>query len=112
MLVKKITWLGNTHETVKGYSGIVKGEIGYNLDKVQRGLDPLDWKPMSSVGHGVKEIRIHENNEYRILYVAKFEESIYVLHAFVKKSEATLKREIAQAKRRYAEMLEIRRVKK
>ena len=110
--MKKITWLGNTHETIKGYSDIVKQEIGYNLDKTQRGEDPHDWKPMSSVGPGVKEIRIHEDNEYRVLYVAKFRESIYVLHAFVKKSEQTLKKDIILAKNRYAEMLEMRRVKK
>lgn len=112
MFMKKITWLGNSHAIVKEYPGSVKQEIGYNLDKVQRGLDPYDWKPMSSVGHGVKEIRIHEANQYRVLYVAKFEESIYVLHAFVKKTQQTLKREIAQAKQRYAEMIEMRRVTK
>ncbi len=110
--MKKIAWLGDTHETVKGYSNVVRQEIGYNLDKVQRGLEPHDWKPMSSVGSGVKEIRVHEENEYRVLYVAKFEESVYVLHAFVKKSEQTLKRNIELAKKRYSEMLEMRRAKK
>ncbi|OGT59859.1 MAG: addiction module toxin RelE [Gammaproteobacteria bacterium RIFCSPHIGHO2_12_FULL_45_12] len=79
---------------------------------MQRGLEPYDWKPMNSVGSGVKEIRIHEENEYRILYVAKFEESLYVLHAFVKKTQQTLKRDIDLAKQRYAEMLEMRRTKK
>ena len=110
--MKKITWLGDTHETVKSYSSIVKQDIGYNLDKVQRGREPCDWKPMSSVGRGVKEIRIHQENEYRVLYVAKFEESIYVLHTFVKKTQQTLKRDIDLAKQRYAEMLELGRVKK
>jgi phage-related protein len=110
--MKQITWLGSTHQTVKGYTVKVKQEIGYNLDKVQRGLTPHDWKPMPSVGHGVKEIRIHEENEYRILYVAKFAESIYVLHAFIKKSEQTLKREIDLAKHRYIEMLTMRRLEK
>jgi len=57
---------------------------------------------MSAVGSGVKEIRIHEENEYRVLYVAKFEESVYVLHAFVKKTQQTLKRDISLAKQRYA----------
>ncbi len=89
--MKKITWLGDTHQTVKSYSNIVKQEIGYNLDKVQRGQEPYDWKSIISVGRGVKEIRIHEENEYRVLYVAKFEESIYVLHTFVKKNTADIK---------------------
>lgn len=109
--MKKITWLGNTREVVKNYSDNVKSEIGYSLDKVQRGLDPYDWKPMSSVGEGVKEIRIHEENEYRVLYVAKFEESIYVLHVFVKKTEQTLKRDIDLARQRYADLLQMRRKK-
>ena len=110
--MKNITWLANTHETVKGYSDIVKQQIGYNLDKVQRGLEPHDWKPMSSVGSGVKEIRIHEENEYRVLYVAKFEESVYVLHAFVKKTEQTVKRDIDLAKQRYGDLLKMRRAQK
>ena len=110
--MKKIIWLGNTHQTIKGYVDNLKQEIGYNLDRVQKGEEPYDWKPMSSIGHGVKEIRIHEENEYRVLYVAKFEESIYVLHAFVKKTQQTLKRDIGLAKQRYAEMLEMRRIKR
>ena len=110
--MKQITWLGNTYQSVKSYSGIVRQEIGYNLDKVQRGQDPHDWKPMISVGSGVKEIRIHEDKEYRVLYVAKFEESIYILHSFIKKTEQTLKKDIELAKQRYIEMLEIRRAKK
>jgi phage-related protein len=110
--VKKITWLGNTHETVKGYSILVKQDIGYNLDKVQRGIDPCDWKPMTSIGQGVKEIRIHEENEYRVIYVAKFEESIYVLHAFVKKTEQTSKKDLGLAKQRYIDMLKMRRLEK
>lgn len=109
--MKPITWLGNTHQTVKDYSQTVKREIGYNLDKVQRGLKPFDWKPMSAVGPGVNEIRIHEENEYRVLYVTKFQESIYVLHCFVKKTEQTLKKEIDLARQRYTDLLIKRRNK-
>lgn len=110
--MKRITWLGSTHQTIREYSDDVRQEIGYNLDKIQRGQEPYDWKPMPLVGQGVKEIRIHEKNEYRVLYVAKYEESIYVLHVFVKKTQQTLKRDIDLAKQRYAEMLETRRMKK
>lgn len=109
--MKKITWLGNTNDVVRGYSNNAKSEIGYNLDKVQRGMEPFDWKPMPSVGQGVKEIRIHEENEYRVLYVAKFEESVYVLHAFIKKTQTTLKKDIDLAKQRYADLLQMRRRK-
>lgn len=82
------------------------------MDKVQRGADPFDWKPMTSVGKGVKEIRIHEENEYRVLYVAKFEEAIYVLHSFVKKTQQTSQKDIDLGKQRYSEMLSMRRVLK
>jgi phage-related protein len=110
--MKQIIWLGKTHERVKSYSNSVKQEIGYNLEKIQRGLEPSDWKPMLSVGHGVKEIRIHQENEYRVLYVAKFAGSIYVLHAFVKKSQQTQKRDIDLTKQRYLEMINMRRTQK
>lgn len=109
--MKKITWLGNSYDVVRGYSSNAKSEIGYNLDKVQRGMQPFDWKPMPSVGQGVKEIRIHQENEYRVLYVAKFEESVYVLHAFIKKTQQTLKKDIELAKQRYADLLQMRRKK-
>lgn len=90
----------------------MRREAGYNLDKIQRGGDPFDWKPVTSVGQGVKEIRIHENNEYRVFYVAKFKEAIYVLHSFVKKTEQTLQKDIDLGKKRYAEMLIMRRTLK
>jgi len=108
--MKKIIWLGNTHETIKSYPDIIRQEAGYNLDKVQRGMNPYDWKPMSLIGLGVKEIRIHEKNEYRILYVTRFEESIYVLHVFEKKTDQTSMRDINLARKRYKEILEIRRL--
>lgn len=107
--MKGIIWLGKTNQQVREYPPDIRREIGYNLDKVQRGLEPCDWKPMVGVGNGVKEIRIHDSNEYRVLYVAKFDEAIYVLHSFVKKTQTTLKKEIDLAKKRYAEMMNIRR---
>lgn len=107
--MKDIIWLGDTHKIVKGYAINVRREIGYNLDKLQRGFDPIDWKSMVGVGQGVKEIRIHEDNEYRIFYVAKFKEAIYVLHSFTKKTEKTAKKDIDIGKKRYTEMLQLRR---
>lgn len=110
--MKPIKWLGDTHKAVKEYPVNVRQEIGYNLDKVQRGLEPFDWKSMNSVGQGVKEIRIHEKNEYRILYVAKFQEAVYVLHSFVKKTQQTAQKDIDLGKQRYSEMLNMRRLSK
>ena len=109
--MKDIIWLGATHQDIKGYPSEVKQDIGYNLDRIQRGLDPCDWKPISSVGLGVKEIRIHSDNEYRVLYVAKLEEAVYVLHSFIKKTQQTPTKDIALAKKRYAELLSLRRTK-
>jgi phage-related protein len=64
---------------------------------------------MNSIGAGVKEIRIHQDNEYRILYIAKFSESIYVLHSFIKKTEKTLKKDIDLAKNRFDDLTKKRR---
>ncbi len=79
-------------------------EVGYQLGFVQLGFDPLDWKPMSSIGQGVKEIRIHVAGEFRVFYVTKFEEAIYVLHAFQKKTKKTPKRDIDIAKTRFRKL--------
>ena len=108
--MKETIWLGSTNRIVREYPIHVRRGVGYALDRVQRGLEPYDWKSMIGVGNGVRELRIHEENEYRVLYVAKFEEAIYVLHSFLKKTQQTAKRDIDIAKKRYAEVLEIRKV--
>lgn len=80
--------------------------IGFQLDKVQHGYDPDDWKSMETVGPGAREIRVKdENGIYRAIYVAKFEEAIYVLHCFQKKSEKTEQHDIEVARKRYNELL-------
>jgi phage-related protein len=67
---------------------------GFQLRRVQQGLDPNDWKPMSSVGPGVREIRIRVGDAYRVFYVATFDEGVYVIHAFAKKARKTARRDI------------------
>ncbi|MFF0531599.1 type II toxin-antitoxin system RelE/ParE family toxin [Nocardia amikacinitolerans] len=63
-------------------------ENGYQLDRVQRGLDPTDWKPVSAVGLGVREIRVRDDNgAFRVIYLAKLADHIYVLHCFQKKTQ-------------------------
>ena len=77
------------------------------MDKVQRGHDPDDWKPMTSVGPGVREIRVQdEHGAYRVMYVTKFGETIYVLHCFVKKTQKTNAADLALASKRYKELQE------
>lgn len=77
-------------------------EAGFQLSKVQNGLDPADWKPFDGVGAGTKEIRIRQDGgAFRVMYVAKFDEAVYVLHCFQKKTQATSRRDIAIATARY-----------
>jgi phage-related protein len=108
--MKPIEWLGNTIKLIRSYPPEIRQEIGYNLDKIQRGIEPSDWKPMRGIAPGVKEIRIHDNKEYRVIYVAQFEEAIYVLHAFIKKTEKTAKLDLELAKKRYTDLLAKRKL--
>lgn len=79
------------------------------LTLVQGGDLPTDWKPMRTVGPGVMEIRVHASGEFRVMYVAKFNEAVYVPHAFGKKSRKTLRADLDLARDRYAQMLASRR---
>ena len=85
---------------------------GFQLRAVQRGVDPSDWKPMASVGPGVREIRIHTGLEHRVIYIAKFSEGVYVLHGFEKKSPKTPPRDVAIARSRLRELVRARRSEK
>jgi len=82
---------------------------GFELRRVQQGLQPSGWKPMASVGTGVEEIRAHTGQEHRVFYIARLEESVYVLHAFEKRSRKTPAREIEVARARLREALAMRR---
>lgn len=77
-------------------------DIGVELTLVQGGDLPTDWKPIRGVGAGVMEIRVHRPGEFRVIFVAKFAEAVYVLHAFGKKTQKTPKADLDLAKRRYA----------
>ena len=82
---------------------------GFELRRVQQGLQPTDWKPMVSVGAGVEEIRVRTAQEHRVFYIARFEEGVYVLHAFEKRSRKTPAREIEVARDRLRHVLATRR---
>ncbi|OCH98061.1 hypothetical protein A8135_12930 [Legionella jamestowniensis] len=102
--MKKIIWLGSSYKDLLAFSKPAKQIAGYNLDRIQRGLEPADWKPMPSIGKGVKEIRIHSENEYRVIYTAQLTEGIYVLHSFVKKTQKTSQKDLELAKKRFNEI--------
>lgn len=108
---KPLFWLGNSLDAVKSFSPNARREAGHQLGIVQDGKEPADWKPMETVGAGVREIRIHVESSYRVLYVAKFAEAVFVLHGFEKKTRRTLKADIDLANRRYRELLNKRKRK-
>lgn len=99
--MKWISFVGRSLNDLKQFPEDAKSEAGYQLDKVQRGLDPTDWKPMKTVGAGVAEIRIKDGQSiYRILYIAKFVDTVFVLHAFKKKSQKTAQKDLDVARQR------------
>jgi len=96
-------------EDLRAFPLTARREAGHQLDLVQHGREPDDWKSMSTVGRGLKEIRIRdEAGAFRVVYVAKFADAIYVLHCFQKKTERTSKADVELAAGRYRELLKER----
>ena len=104
--MKLLQFLGDSRNRLREFGVNAKQDAGFQLDKVQRGERPDDYKPMPSIGKGVEEIRIwDESGTYRIIYTARLADVIYVLHAFQKKTQATSKRDIDLAKVRFDELM-------
>lgn len=108
---KRIVWMGSSRDDVRRFPREARRKAGFELRAVQRGQEPTDFKPIPSVGAGVYEIRIHSQNAYRIFYIARFEEVIYVLHAFQKKTQKTAKHDIDIARQRYKEVQDYRQAR-
>ena len=102
---KPLCWLGTSLEDVRAFPDDARREAGYQLGRVQQGLMPSDWKPMTSVGAGVFEIRIRTRTAHRVFYAAKFQEAVYVVHAFAKRSRRTPQAEIDLGRARLADLL-------
>jgi phage-related protein len=84
----------------------VRQDVGYQIDKVQRGGQPDDFKPMPAIGKGVEEIRVRDDSgTYRVIYTARVADAVVVLHAFQKKTQTTPQRDIDLAKKRFAELM-------
>ena len=99
--MKPIVFLGDALDRLRDFPEGAKKEAGVQLHKVQLGGDPSDWKPMTSVGSGVREVRIREDGgAFRILYVAQIADAVVVLHAFQKKTQRTEKRDLDLANAR------------
>jgi phage-related protein len=104
--MKVIRFLGDSRKALKKFPNDARREAGYQLDRVQMGLPADDFKPMPSIGKGVEEIRIWEaSGTYRIVYTARLAETVYVLHAFQKKTRATSPRDIEIACERFRQLM-------
>ena len=106
-----MSWLGSSLDDLRAFSEEARRDAGYQIGRVQQGQMPSDWKPMTTVGAGVIEIRVHTGLEHRIFYVAKYEEAVYVLHAFEKRTRQTPQSEIDLAQKRLADLVRRRRQK-
>lgn len=97
--------LGDSLKCLRDFPEDARQDAGYQLDKVQHGEQPDDFKPMPSIGKGVEEIRVRDDSGvYRVIYTARFADAVYVLHAFQKKTQATAQRDIDLARARYSEL--------
>ncbi|EHH06263.1 hypothetical protein MEA186_29137 [Mesorhizobium amorphae CCNWGS0123] len=99
--MKVIEWLGSSRADVRAFPDDARIEAGWQLELVQRGDDPDDWKPMQIVGAGVREIRVRQaSGAFRVIYLATLEDRVLVLHAFQKKTQATSKKDLDLAAQR------------
>lgn len=102
--MKPLYFVGSSKDDLRNFPDEVRRAAGFELHAVQNELEPTDWKPMNIIGPGVKEIRIHIFGEWRVIYVAKFQDAVYVLHAFNKKKRKTSKKDIDLARMRYRQI--------
>lgn len=110
---KEVRWVGSAYEDLLDFPDEARRQAGFQLGKVQAGLEPDDWKPFDDVGAGTREIRIREaSGAFRVMYVAKFEEAVYVLHCFQKKTQATSRQDKGIAETRYQAVVGTRKVRK
>ena len=109
---KQIRWVGSAYDDLLAFPKDARKEAGFQLGKVQAGLEPADWKPFDEVGAGTKEIRIRDaSGIFRVMYLAKFGEAIYVLCCFQKKTQATSRQDKAIAATRYRAVVNARKEK-
>jgi phage-related protein len=106
---KPICWLGDSRDRLRHFSEAARRDACHQLNSVHAGRLAKDWKPMPLVGPGVIEIRVHVESEYRVFYLAKFEEAVYVLHAFVKKTQKSSSLDIELGRKRYRALVERRK---
>jgi len=103
--MKPVCFLGDSLKCLREFPREARQDAGWQLDRLQRGYQPDDFKPMPSIGRGVEELRVwDEAGTYRVIYTARMADAVYVLHAFQKKSQATSQRDLDIAKLRFAQL--------
>ena len=104
--MKLLRFLGDSLKCLREFPEDARHDAGYQLDKVQRGEQPDDFKPMLSIGKGVEELRVWDDSgTYRVIYTARLADAVYVLHAFQKKTQTTAKRDVELARKRYTDLI-------
>ena len=105
--MKPVDFCGDSLDALRAFPESAKREAGYQIDKVQHGQEPDDWKPMTNIGSGVKEIRVwDEAGTFRVIYLAKLADAVFVLHCFQKKTEQTSEKDIRLARKRFKDLME------
>lgn len=100
--MKPAVFLGDSLRRLRTFPESVRRELGYQLERVQQGREPRDWKPMTTIGQSVREIRVRdESGVFRLIYVATFADAVYVLHTFQKTSQRTSPKDLALAQARF-----------
>jgi phage-related protein len=104
--MKPVSFIGNSLDALRSFPDCARREAGFQIDRLQRDLDPDDWKPMKTIGAGVREIRVRDaSGAFRVIYIATLEDAVYILHAFQKKTEATSKRDLDLATTRFRDLM-------
>ena len=108
--MKPVAFLGDSLDALRAFPDEARQDAGFQIHKVQCGENPDDWKPMATIGSGVREIRIRdEAGAFRVMYLAKLEDAIYILHCFQKKTQTTSEKDKEVARKRYKELMKERR---
>lgn len=102
--MKEVIWIGTTQRRLCRFEEPAKRSLAKQIWRLQNGEKPEDWRPMSTIGIGANEIRIHYPGAYRVIYVASYPEGIYLIHAFQKKTKKTPSLEIDLARKNYSRM--------
>jgi phage-related protein len=102
--MKPLRFVGSSLDDLRNFPDEARRAAGFELRAVQNGLDPSDWRPMQAIGSGAREIRIHVLGEWRVIYVAKPHDTVYVFHSFKKTTRKTGRQDIELARQRYKQI--------